>query len=327
MKDSIKNLDLRMMPPFERHEKIFKMWNNLKLGEILRITNDHDPRPLHYQFEAEETGKYEWEYEQEGPNDWIVKIKKIDKEKDNKRKIKNLLKELHSGTDINKVKEKGKNLLKNISPKDLALIEQEIIKEGVTRNEMRKLCDVHLEIMKDNLEKVDINVKPGHPIHTFMEEHKSILGFVDKLQYIIDLLSDAKDFDEVKEEIKMLRHVSEHLVEADKHHQREEEVLFPILEKFGVTEPPEIMKEDHKELKAKKLELYKLSKENKIPYSDFIGRIKRVADYLINELPNHIYKEDNILYPMALQVIPKNKWPNIKEKCDKIGYCCFTPIH
>jgi uncharacterized protein (DUF2249 family) len=77
MSNKIETLDLRPMPPFERHEKIFQMWDILKPGEVLRIINDHDPRPLYYQFEAEQKGKYEWEYEQEGLKDWIVKIKRI----------------------------------------------------------------------------------------------------------------------------------------------------------------------------------------------------------------------------------------------------------
>ncbi len=69
-------LDLRPMPPFERHEKIFQLWDALSPGETLRIINDHDPKPLHYQFEAEYKNQYQWEYEQEGPKDWIFKIKK-----------------------------------------------------------------------------------------------------------------------------------------------------------------------------------------------------------------------------------------------------------
>jgi uncharacterized protein (DUF2249 family) len=73
-------LDLRPIMPFERHEKIFEMWDALSSGETLRITNDHDPKPLHYQFEAEYKGQYEWEYEQSGPKDWVVKIKKITSE-------------------------------------------------------------------------------------------------------------------------------------------------------------------------------------------------------------------------------------------------------
>lgn len=75
--ENIQTLDLRPMPPFERHDKIFEIWETLKPGQILRIINDHDPKPLHYQFEAEFKDKYEWEYEQEGPKDWMVKIKRI----------------------------------------------------------------------------------------------------------------------------------------------------------------------------------------------------------------------------------------------------------
>lgn len=69
-------LDLRPMPPFERHEKIFQLWDSLESGQALRIINDHDPKPLWYQFEVEYKDKYLWEYEQKGPQDWIVKISK-----------------------------------------------------------------------------------------------------------------------------------------------------------------------------------------------------------------------------------------------------------
>ncbi|MEM3522863.1 MAG: DUF438 domain-containing protein, partial [Candidatus Bathyarchaeia archaeon] len=63
----------------------------------------------------------------------------------------------------------------------------------------------------------------------------------------------------------------------------------------------------------------------RIKYFDFIDKVKEIGEYLIKELSNHIYKEDNILYPMALQVIPSERWDWIKKECDKIGYCCFTP--
>ena len=77
MADNLHVLDLRPMPPFERHEKIFQVWDTLKPGEVLQIINDHDPKPLWYQFEVEYNGKYKWEYVQKGPKDWIVKIGKI----------------------------------------------------------------------------------------------------------------------------------------------------------------------------------------------------------------------------------------------------------
>ena len=60
-------------------------------------------------------------------------------------------------------------------------------------------------------------------------------------------------------------------------------------------------------------------------FNRFAKKISELADYITVELPKHIEKEDNILYPMALEVIPENEWPEIKKKCDRIGYCCFTP--
>lgn len=77
MDEKIKTLDLREIPPFERHKKIFEMWNELEAGEILEITNDHEPRPLYYQFAVEQEGKFEWKYVREGPKDWVFQIKKI----------------------------------------------------------------------------------------------------------------------------------------------------------------------------------------------------------------------------------------------------------
>ena len=326
MNKPVKNLDLRGIPPFERHAKIFEMWNSLKEEEILRITNDHEPKPLYYQFEAEYKGQFEWNYEKQGPKDWIFTIKKILDKIDKKQEIKNLIKQLKTEKDVSRLKEKAKDILKNVSPTDLGLIEQEIIEEGTTRKEMRKLCDVHLEVMKESMGKTEMNLKPGHPIHTLIEEHKMILDFIEKLKDVVKKIEAAKSFDRISKELEMLEHIAENLVEADKHHQREEEVLFPMLEKFGVTEPPEIMKEEHEELKPKKKELYKTAKECKeMSYLEFTRKVKELAEYLIKKLPDHIYKEDNILYPMAIQVIPKEKWKEIKKKCDKIGYCCFTP--
>ena len=77
MTNGIYTLDLRTMPPYERHAKIFQLWDELKSGETLKIINDHDPKPLYYQFEAEFKNQFKWEYEQKGPEDWSVNIKKI----------------------------------------------------------------------------------------------------------------------------------------------------------------------------------------------------------------------------------------------------------
>lgn len=78
MSEKITKLDLRLIPVFERHPKIFHTWESLEAEEILQIVNDHDPKPLHYQFEGEYKGAYTWEYISKGP-DWTVNITKLKK--------------------------------------------------------------------------------------------------------------------------------------------------------------------------------------------------------------------------------------------------------
>ncbi|MEM4979612.1 MAG: DUF438 domain-containing protein [Candidatus Bathyarchaeia archaeon] len=60
-------------------------------------------------------------------------------------------------------------------------------------------------------------------------------------------------------------------------------------------------------------------------YDDFVSRLNEVGGYIVQNLNGHIFKEDNILYPTALQVIPEQGWREIKRKFDEIGYCCLTP--
>jgi len=76
MSDKTVTLDLTDIPVFERHPRIFDTWDEIDADQTLRLINDHDPKPLYYQFVGEQNGKFEWEYETEGPEQWIVNIKK-----------------------------------------------------------------------------------------------------------------------------------------------------------------------------------------------------------------------------------------------------------
>ncbi|HZY48715.1 MAG TPA: DUF2249 domain-containing protein [Devosia sp.] len=70
-------IDVRVIAPKLRHSMIFTTFENLAPGECFRIINDHDPRPLLYQFNAEYPGSFEWTYEKAGPEVWQVKIDRV----------------------------------------------------------------------------------------------------------------------------------------------------------------------------------------------------------------------------------------------------------
>lgn len=67
-------LDIRVIPPREKHPAIFSTFDGLTTGQAMVIINDHDPRPLRYQFMAEHPEEFDWQYEEQGPTVWRVRI-------------------------------------------------------------------------------------------------------------------------------------------------------------------------------------------------------------------------------------------------------------
>lgn len=70
-------IDVREIAPRERHPLIFNTFGRLTPGEALLLVNDHDPKPLYYQFKAEHASRFSWEYLEEGPDVWRVRIGRV----------------------------------------------------------------------------------------------------------------------------------------------------------------------------------------------------------------------------------------------------------
>lgn len=71
---ALRVLDVRTITPRERHPRIFQLFNSLEVGEAFELINDHDPKPLYYQFQAERPGQLDWQYLEQGPETWRVRI-------------------------------------------------------------------------------------------------------------------------------------------------------------------------------------------------------------------------------------------------------------
>ncbi len=72
----METLDVTVIAPRERHPRIFKTFDGLRNGESFVLVNDHDPKPLYYSFLHEREGRFEWEYLEQGPSVWKVRIVK-----------------------------------------------------------------------------------------------------------------------------------------------------------------------------------------------------------------------------------------------------------
>lgn len=247
---------------------------------------------------------------------------------DKKMMLKEAIKQLHAGIPPQEVKERFKQVLEGISPVEIAKIEQELVKEGMPREEIQKLCDVHMAVFREQLEKQKLDIPAEHPISILMEEHKIMLQIAEKLNTITNKIQQISDTSYVGEEIHNLEHIAVDFLDAEKHYLREENVLFPNLEKHGITEPPAIMWMEHNQIREKKKQLSQLIENyNAISFQDFKRQLGETAESLNSLLPSHFFKENSILFPTALRVITDEEWKEIRKEFDEIGYCCFTPPH
>jgi len=76
MSTLVQTLDVRILPPRDKHATIFRIFDALAPGEAFQIINDHDPMPLFYQLQAEHPGAFTWAKDEDGPEVWRVSIGK-----------------------------------------------------------------------------------------------------------------------------------------------------------------------------------------------------------------------------------------------------------
>jgi PAS domain S-box-containing protein len=245
-----------------------------------------------------------------------------------KKMLKEIISQLHAGIPPQEVKERFKQVLEGVSSEEIARIEQELVKEGMPREELQRLCDVHMAVFSEQLGKQELKVPQDHPINILLEEHKILLQLLEKLSTTADIVAQACDLVYVGDDIVQMRKIVEELSDAEKHYLREENVLFPVLEKHGITEPPAIMWMEHDKIREKKKQIYSMvQKYDARDFQEFKRNLIENTRTLSSMLSSHISKENTVLYPTALKIISKKEWNDIRRDFDEIGYCCFTPKH
>lgn len=247
---------------------------------------------------------------------------------DNKKieELKGVLKNLNKVGITEEMRKEALDLVKDIDAIDLSIAEQQLIEEGMEPQDLRHLCDIHMEVLKDELSKVKAKINKGHVVYTLIEEHDKLLGFLEDLEKVNSDIQKIKSYDEAKEKIHSLHNLAESILDAENHHQREEKVLFVEMEKREITGPTRIMRMEHDDLRSKKKELKRLSESaDQMEFNEFKSSVNEVSKYIIFNLRDHIFKENYILYPSSLEAIKgEDIWDDMKKRCDEIGYCSFT---
>jgi hypothetical protein len=234
----------------------------------------------------------------------------------NRRKeaLKKLLRRLHEGARPEELAEEFAEILGDISPLEIAQIEQELVREGIPRERIRDLCEVHLAFFRQALESAEPVAPRWHPVHVLMEEHRHMVGAGNELREAAKALGDSPG------KRGEFERIFQHLLGTESHYAREENVLFPYLEKHGITEPPAVMWMEHDQIRGIKKAI-----RAALEHGEGRERLLELAIGLADAMMSHFYKENHILFPTALEVIGEAEWHKIRAEFDELGYCCFTP--
>ena len=299
--------------PKLKHPSIFVRFDELKPGESLTIHNDHDPKPLYYQLLGERGNIFNWQYLEQGPQLWRVKIsKKIAGEADE------TLGEI-AAKDLRKAEVfkkygldfccGGKKTVKEACAEkglDVTIVEQELqtADKNVTGSRPLPYNEWSLDFLADYI----VNIHHSYVKKTILD----LRSYASKVASVhgshhTELFAISQLTDEVCEEL------SSHMI-------KEEKVLFPYIKElvtakntaqplhaahFGTVQNPINMMEHEHEIVGNKLDQIRtLSKNYSLPEDACASYsyLFKTLDEFENDLHIHVHLENNILFPKALEI-------------------------
>jgi len=242
-----------------------------------------------------------------------------------KERVLDLVNKIRDGEG--ELTEEVRNALLDTDPFLIESAEAELIEEGVSREDIMLLCDARSEVFiaADEIDETILE-RPGHPIHTLMEEHRQILLFMTEVRAAArEMRAGGTGTDRTRS---CLDEVEPFIKEARKHFDREENVLFPYLEKHGIEGPPKAMWSEHEVLRANEQELISLiARQRYMDPDEFINELECHASTLLALLNAHFHKENHVLFPMAVRALDVHEWNEARRQFQDIGPCGFAEPH
>ena len=250
----------------------------------------------------------------------------IDNSQKRRELLKHLIQQINSGKAPKEVRTQLVHLIGQVPYADVVSVEQELLSEGIQQDEVLRLCDLHTEALKGNVDQSGTKTVPeGHPVHTFRKENRALEWELTSVNKLFNEISEDKE-EKLKEVIGEIQKHFNSLSDVEKHYLRKENLLFPFLEKHDITGPSSVMWNKHdvtRQYLKSAFEVFETVDEIKVPEAklliDFV--LKPAAD----SIEDMIYREEEKLFPMSLDTLSEQEWYNIYQHSVEIGFCLYDP--
>ncbi|WP_297070468.1 DUF438 domain-containing protein [Thermococcus sp.] len=248
-----------------------------------------------------------------------------------KEQLKKLLLRIHEGEDVNRLKEEFRQVLSGISPLEIPLIEQELVREGVSAKDIAKMCDLHVELFReavkgtDELEEKDL--PDGHPLKTLYLENKEIMKDSEMLNLYGRTLATTRDERMRAEILGVLEEIVGNLRRVGfTHYNREEMLTFPYIERRGLTAIATVLWTKHDEIRFMVKYLTELlRKRDEMPWEEFVERFKAKTGEAAFALSDMVFRENNIYYPTLKALLGDGEWKAIRMQEDEMAFYKVNP--
>jgi DUF438 domain-containing protein len=240
--------------------------------------------------------------------------------------MKEIIRHLHQGKAPDQVRDELRKLVRETDASEIAAMEQQLMAEGMRVEEVQSMCDMHSSVLREILvQPIQPYISPGHPVDTFREENIALGEAVGRMRAVMRRIAALPDAAEAAEELAAWRQAYNDLMDIDKHYQRKEHLLFSCLERHGITGPSKVMWGKDDEVRA----LLKTLGEALAAQGATAAEWRIVSDTLaepaLAAVEEMIYKEEQVLLPMAQNSLTEEEWGEIWQQSPQYGYCLVEP--
>lgn len=235
-----------------------------------------------------------------------------------------LLKILHyiqDGGDFTEAKKMFQESFDKVDVSEITAAERELIAQGLDPRKIQYLCNVHADVFKGNIKENVANpdfAMPGHPVNTLKQENVVIKSLVN--DYLLPNLKKwEKDYSE--QTLSKIKQALSDLATIGKHYARKETSFFPLMTKYGITAPPQVMWGVDDKIRRLIKEANNVVNENDVDPA----KLRKIIDEVSHEVLEMIFKEEEIMVPMIDEVASPADWGNVKEEEKQIGYTLINP--
>ena len=241
--------------------------------------------------------------------------------------LKEVILHLHRGEAPEAVRARLSALVSEVDPSEIAAMEQQLMAEGMSPEEVRSMCDLHAEVVKDVMAQpcAPRALPSGHPVQHFKAENAALLGAVAAARPAIEALGAQEDPATPTEARLAALDAIRPLFEVDKHYKRKEHLVFSILERHGTFGPSKVMWGKDDEVRDLLKSARTALEEETLTGAELRFLKEAVIEPALAALAGMVSKEENILFPMAMGMFTEEEWGEVFAQSAEYGWCLVAP--